>query len=106
MILFLSPLQDLLVNHLIPNATEKESKVFYLKMKGDYCRYLAEVASGDERSCKVSGTERGRGDRERGRIGEGRGNFFFFERDFRPHVILAIATPILKMCGAQTFQRV
>ncbi|XP_034553669.1 14-3-3-like protein [Notolabrus celidotus] len=36
---------DLLDGHLIPKATAAESKVFYLKMKGDYYRYLAEVAS-------------------------------------------------------------
>ena len=35
--------------YLIPNASQSESKVFYLKMKGDYFRYLAEVATGDER---------------------------------------------------------
>nr|API85523.1 FT-7 [Haloxylon ammodendron] len=39
----------LLDSHLIPNATATESKVFYLKMKGDYHRYLAEFLSGDER---------------------------------------------------------
>jgi len=36
-------------NNLIPNATTGESKVFYYKMKGDYYRYLAEFATGDER---------------------------------------------------------
>lgn len=41
---------DLLENFLIPSATLTESKVFYLKMKGDYYRYLAEVASGDDRA--------------------------------------------------------
>lgn len=42
--------QKLLDNHLIGNSTNAESKVFYLKMKGDYYRYLAEVASGDNKS--------------------------------------------------------
>lgn len=35
----------LLDEHLIGKAGNPESKVFYLKMKGDYFRYLAEVAS-------------------------------------------------------------
>ncbi|PIA56294.1 hypothetical protein AQUCO_00700554v1 [Aquilegia coerulea] len=39
----------LMDNHLIPSATTSESKVFYLKMKGDYHRYLAEFKSGVER---------------------------------------------------------
>lgn len=34
---------------MIPNASQAESKVFYLKMKGDYYRYLAEVAAGDDK---------------------------------------------------------
>ncbi|KAH7420468.1 hypothetical protein KP509_13G008900 [Ceratopteris richardii] len=39
-----------LVNtHLIPTASSQESKVFYLKMKGDYHRYLAEFKTGAER---------------------------------------------------------
>ena len=33
----------LLGDILIPNATSFESKIFYLKMKGDYFRYLSEV---------------------------------------------------------------
>jgi len=37
----------LLDKHLIESSSSSESKVFYLKMKGDYYRYLAEVASGD-----------------------------------------------------------
>jgi len=40
----------LLDDFLIPKSTQHESKVFYLKMKGDYYRYLAEVAQGDDRS--------------------------------------------------------
>lgn len=45
-------LQGLLDKHLIPKASNPESKVFYLKMKGDYYRYLAEVATGETRNCK------------------------------------------------------
>ncbi|KAH7861763.1 hypothetical protein Vadar_030580 [Vaccinium darrowii] len=39
----------LLDTHLIPSASGSESKVFYLKMKGDYFRYLAEFKVGSER---------------------------------------------------------
>ncbi|KAK9285016.1 hypothetical protein L1049_024198 [Liquidambar formosana] len=39
----------ILDSHLIPSATASESKVFYLKMKGDYHRYLAEFKAGTER---------------------------------------------------------
>lgn len=44
--------QDLLQDYLIPKAKEAESKVFYFKMKGDYYRYLAEVAKGDKKNGK------------------------------------------------------
>jgi len=40
---------SVLDNHLIPASTTGESKVFYYKMKGDYHRYLAEFASGQDR---------------------------------------------------------
>lgn len=43
-------LQGLLDKYLIPKASNPESKVFYLKMKGDYYRYLAEVATGETRN--------------------------------------------------------
>jgi hypothetical protein len=42
----------LLEKYLITKASNAESKVFYLKMKGDYYRYLAEVASGDQKKSK------------------------------------------------------
>lgn len=38
----------LLDGHLIKDVGPPESKVFYLKMKGDYYRYLAEVETSDE----------------------------------------------------------
>jgi len=40
---------DIIDKHLIPAATAGESKVFYYKMKGDYHRYLAEFATGNDR---------------------------------------------------------
>lgn len=39
----------LLESKLIPSASAGDSKVFYLKMKGDYHRYLAEFKAGAER---------------------------------------------------------
>jgi 14-3-3 protein beta/theta/zeta len=44
---------NLLDKFLIAKATQPESKVFYLKMKGDYYRYLAEVASGKDKESVV-----------------------------------------------------
>ncbi|KAF4083910.1 hypothetical protein AMELA_G00122760 [Ameiurus melas] len=41
---------ELLSKYLIENSTNPENKVFYLKMKGDYFRYLAEVAPKDDKS--------------------------------------------------------
>ncbi|XP_067904767.1 14-3-3 protein beta/alpha-1-like [Heterodontus francisci] len=47
----------LLDTHLIAKATQAESKVFYLKMKGDYFRYLSEVACGDEKKATVDNSQ-------------------------------------------------
>uniref|UniRef100_A0A8C2EP50 14-3-3 protein epsilon n=1 Tax=Cyprinus carpio TaxID=7962 RepID=A0A8C2EP50_CYPCA len=44
-----SDILDVLDKHLIPAANTGESKVFYYKMKGDYDRYLAEFATGNDR---------------------------------------------------------
>ncbi|OZJ02896.1 Protein BMH2 [Bifiguratus adelaidae] len=40
---------SVLDSYLIPHADGGEAKVFYHKMKADYCRYLAEFTSGEER---------------------------------------------------------
>ncbi|XP_074601428.1 tyrosine 3-monooxygenase/tryptophan 5-monooxygenase activation protein zeta isoform X1 [Brevipalpus obovatus] len=48
----------LLDKYLIPKASNAESKVFYLKMKGDYYRYLAEVATGEQRSSVVEESQK------------------------------------------------
>merc|ERR1712232_330162 len=40
----------LLDGNLITKATTGESKVFYQKMKADYCRYIAEFSDGDAKS--------------------------------------------------------
>ncbi|XP_067856292.1 14-3-3 protein beta/alpha-1-like [Heptranchias perlo] len=47
----------LLDKYLIANATVAESKVFYLKMKGDYYRYLSEVAVGDKKKATVDNAQ-------------------------------------------------
>lgn len=47
---------NLLDSHLIPSANSGESKVFYLKMKGDYHRYLAEFKAGAERKDAAEST--------------------------------------------------
>ncbi|XP_034253894.1 14-3-3 protein zeta isoform X1 [Thrips palmi] len=51
-------LQGLLDKYLIPKASNAESKVFYLKMKGDYYRYLAEVAQGENRNTVVDDSQK------------------------------------------------
>jgi len=48
----------LLDKFLIAKASNAESKVFYLKMKGDYFRYLAEVATGDDRAGVVDDSQK------------------------------------------------
>jgi 14-3-3 protein beta/theta/zeta len=49
---------NLLDKFLIPKAGNPESKVFYLKMKGDYYRYLAEVAAGEDRAAVVDQSQK------------------------------------------------
>ncbi len=44
---FCNDILSLIDDHLVPNSTSAESKVFFLKMKGDYYRYIGEYATGD-----------------------------------------------------------
>lgn len=46
----------LLDSNLIPSSSSGESEVFYLKMKGDYHRYLAEFKIGEERKSAAEDT--------------------------------------------------
>ncbi|XP_057689981.1 14-3-3 protein zeta-like [Corythoichthys intestinalis] len=48
---------ELLTTYLIPKASAPESKVFYWKMKGDYHRYQAEVATGDNKDKIIKDSE-------------------------------------------------
>ncbi|XP_077147519.1 14-3-3 protein theta [Ranitomeya variabilis] len=47
----------LLDKFLIAKSTQAESQVFYLKMKGDYYRYLAEVAAGEDRARTIQDSQ-------------------------------------------------
>jgi 14-3-3 protein beta/theta/zeta len=49
---------NLIDTHLIAKASNPESKVFYLKMKGDYYRYLAEVANATTKPTVVGESEK------------------------------------------------
>merc|ERR1712126_550368 len=48
----------LLDKFLIAKASNAESKVFYLEMKGDYYRYLAEVAVADAKAAVVDDSQK------------------------------------------------
>jgi 14-3-3 protein beta/theta/zeta len=49
---------NLLDKFLVPKASSAESKVFYLKMQGDYYRYLAEVAVGTHKTAVVGESQK------------------------------------------------
>ncbi|CAK9154269.1 unnamed protein product [Ilex paraguariensis] len=44
-----SDILSVIDEHLLPSSSTGESTVFYYKMKGDYCRYLAEFKTGNYR---------------------------------------------------------
>lgn len=45
---FCNDILKLIDDYLLPKAGDSESKIFYLKMKGDYYRYISEYAQNDE----------------------------------------------------------
>ncbi|KAH7518649.1 hypothetical protein FEM48_Zijuj09G0193400 [Ziziphus jujuba var. spinosa] len=47
---------NLLEQKLVPASSDGDSKVFYLKMKGDYHRYLAEFKTGSDRKDAAENT--------------------------------------------------
>ena len=50
--------QDLLSSKVIPSDDDSHGKVFYCKMKGDYYRYMAEVApEGEKRVTAMDGAK-------------------------------------------------
>lgn len=49
---------NMLKDQLIPSSTQTEERVFYLKMAGDYYRYLAELGSADEGEGATSPVEK------------------------------------------------
>jgi 14-3-3 protein epsilon len=50
-------IQGTLDKYLVPSAKDPESKVFYLKLKGDYFRYRAEFTTGSENETAANGAE-------------------------------------------------
>ncbi|KAH8750313.1 14-3-3 protein epsilon [Diaporthe sp. PMI_573] len=54
---FCQDVLDILDSLLIPNATSGEFEIFYRRMKGDYHRYLAEIASGEKRSSAIAAAD-------------------------------------------------
>lgn len=51
-------IQESLDNYLIPNSKDYETKVFYLKLKGDYYRYKAEFTTDQENETATNQAEK------------------------------------------------
>ena len=50
--------KNVIDKYLLPNAQDPESKVFYLKLKADYIRYLCEVTKDKEYAKAIEDTEK------------------------------------------------
>ena len=51
-------ISNLLDKYLLPNAEDPESKVFYLRLKGDYYRYLCEITKNKEFESNIEKAEK------------------------------------------------
>jgi 14-3-3 protein epsilon len=51
-------IQSILDKYLVPNSKDSETKVFYLKLKGDYYRYRAEFTEGKENEENMNNADR------------------------------------------------
>lgn len=51
-------IQEVIDKYLIPNAKDSENKVFFLKLKGDYHRYMGEYSTGNEFNIAVNEAEK------------------------------------------------
>lgn len=51
-------IQDTLDKYLVPASKDPETKVFYLKLKGDYYRYRAEFTAGNEHETATGQAEK------------------------------------------------
>ena len=49
---------NLINNYLLKKTIIDESKIFYLKMKGDYCRYLCEIINSNENQNYIDESEK------------------------------------------------
>ena len=49
---------NLINNYLLKKTITDESKIFYLKMKGDYCRYLCEIINSNENQNYIDESEK------------------------------------------------
>ena len=54
----INDVQLIIEKYLIPNASDAENKVYYLKLKGDYYRYKCEFATGKEFNEACSNAEK------------------------------------------------
>jgi len=58
LIKIIEELHNIIDKFLLPNAEDSESKVFYLRLKGDHFRYLCEISKNEEFEKNVENAEK------------------------------------------------